>query len=243
MGGGGGGGSVAGGGRGGSGGSGGGGGWFGSGGGGGGADEDTHPLDFELMLIEDQPPRVEGGVSISIGDFDRDGAASVVSSRVKPPDTKPVLPLAPDADEAGSDGTVAGSAAVKVDQPPPTAGVEDPDETVAHPPVFFGSTALADAHPPADPEEPAVALMGTGAHPPLFVVEVGSGATETAAHPDLRSWVAPPATGATSVVDGAEVDVVGLESLTPAAAASFRISFSSRFRSFSFRLSISVLRR
>lgn len=217
---------MFGGGRGGGDGSDGGGGWAGSGGGGGGADEDTQPLDLELMLIEDQPPRLEdGGGSTSIGDFGRDPGVSVVSNRVKPPDTKLVLPLAPAADEGAtdSDETAVEVVAVTADQPP----------------VVFGSTGFTAAQPPADPEEPAAELAATGAHPPLGAAGAGSGGAETAAHPDFRSCIAP----GTPPADGAGADAAGLASLIPAAAASLRISFSSRLRSFSFRLSTSVLRR
>lgn len=252
MGGGGGGGSVVGGGgRGGNSGSGGGGGWSGSGGGGGGADvgagADIQPLGFEI-LIDDQPPRVEGwGGSTSIGDFDRDGAGSVVSNRVKPPDMKVVLPLVPAADApavVGSDEVVSGAVVVTADQLWLPPSVDELDVTAAHPPAFGGSAGFTGAHPPTDPEELETELRGTAAHPPLVAVGAGSGAAETAAHPDLRSGAAPGTAGAGLVAGGAGVDTPALgASLIPAAAASLRISFSSRLRSFSFRLSTSVLRR
>lgn len=211
---------------------------------GGGAD--IHPLDFE-RLIEDQPPRAEGwGGSTSIGDFDRGGAVSVVSNRVKPPDTKPVLPLAPAADAAAADSgeTVAVVIAVTEDQPPLPPTVDESDATGAHPPGFFGSVGFTGAHPPTGPEELEAELTDTDAHPPLPAVATGSGAAETAAHPDFRSGVAPGTAGAWPVAGAGVVDTVDLgASLIPAAAASLRISFSSRLRSFSFRLSTSVLRR
>lgn len=100
------------------------------------------------------------------------------------------------------------------------------------------------------PREPVAAVLDTGvdteAHPlflnPLASFWIDSFARGMEAHP------LPAPSGSFSTVDPAESDgmagvSVGLTSLTPAAAANFRNSFSSRFRSFSFRFDASSFGR